>query len=317
MAKVLVTGGAGFIGSHLVRALLERGDQVRVLDNLSTGKAENLEGLPGVEIHQADLRDKTALNKALQGVETVFHLAAFVSVPQSLEDPETCFSVNVGGTISLLETARLCGARKVVLASSTAVYGDTRIFPTTEDTPLDPLSPYALSKQVTELYARMYTRHLGLAVVALRFFNVYGPRQRSDSAYAAAIPIFLQRLLHREPITIFGDGGQTRDFVFVGDVVDANLKVADSPAAGEVFNVCSGREISILTLMEELSELLDDRSGSMPQIRFEPARAGDIYRSLGDPGKAAATFGFQASTSLADGLKQTLDWMRMTDPSHG
>jgi UDP-glucose 4-epimerase len=316
MTNVLVTGGAGFIGSHLVRALLERGDAVRVLDNFSTGRHEYLQGLEQLEIHQADLRDPSAVAEAVRGVEIIFHLAAFVSVPLSMADPETCFAVNAAGTVGLLEAARRAGVQKVVLASSTAVYGDTDTFPTGEDTPLSPLSPYAVSKQVNELYARLYTQTLGLPVIALRFFNVYGPRQRPDSDYAAAIPIFLGRLLNDLPITVFGDGKQTRDFIFVRDVVEANLLAAASSVAGEAFNICTGREISILDLMEELSELMLGQSVAGPRVRFEPPRPGDIYRSIGDPEKAAAAFGFRARTPLADGLKLTLDWMKTTLPSH-
>jgi nucleoside-diphosphate-sugar epimerase len=307
MAGVLVTGGAGFIGSHLVRVLLERGDAVRVLDNFSTGKRDNLTGLGSrLKVHEADLRDASALAEAVRGVEYVFHLAAFVSVPQSMADPETCFAVNAGGTVGLLEAARRAGVRKVVLASSTAVYGDTDVFPTGEETPLCPLSPYAVSKQVNELYARLYTRTLNLPAVSLRFFNVYGPRQRPDSDYAAAIPIFLRRLLDGAPITIFGDGRQTRDFVFVRDVVQALLLAAKSDVAGEAFNVCTGREVTLLDLLEELSGL----APRQPEVRFDAPRPGDIYRSLGDPSKAEAAFGFRAQTPLAEGLKQTLDWMK-------
>ena len=307
MANLLVTGGAGFIGSHLVRALCARNDSVRVLDNFSTGRGENLAGLGDrLEVIEGDLRDIPTLSQVVRGVETIFHLAAFVSVPQSMSDPETCFAVNAGGTVSLLEAARQAGTRKVVLASSTAVYGDTQVFPTGEDTALRPLSPYAVSKQVNELYARLYTQALNLPVVPLRFFNVYGPRQRPDSAYAAAIPIFLRRLLDGQPITVFGDGKQTRDFIFVRDVVQAMLFAAGSDAAGEAFNICTGSEVSILDLLEELSGV----SPRQPEVHFEAPRPGDIHRSVGNPEKAAAALGFRAQTSLADGLKQTLDWMK-------
>jgi len=305
--RVLVTGGAGFIGSHLVEELLRRGDSVRVLDDFSTGRRENLASLPGEpEIVEADLRDARRVQEAARGVEWVFHLAAFISVSQSMIDPQTCFDINVGGTVNLLEAARQAGVRKVVLASSTAVYGDTDVFPTTEETPLAPLSPYALSKQVNELYAGLYTRTFGLPVAALRFFNVYGPRQRPDSPYAAAIPIFISRLLAGQPIVIFGDGGQSRDFIFVKDVVRANLMVAESDVAGDAYNVCSGRETTILDLMEELSEV----SPRQPEVRHEAPRPGDIYRSVGNPEKAARAFGFRAQTSLADGLAATLEWMK-------
>ena len=307
MKRVLVTGGAGFIGSHIVEELLRGGASVRVLDNFSSGKRENLETFRGdLEILDGDLRDAQTVKSAMQDVELIFHLAAFISVPQSMADPGTCFAVNVAGTVTLLEAARKAGARKVVLSSSTAVYGNTDKFPTDEKTPLKPLSPYALSKQVNELYTRLYTRTFNLPVVALRYFNVYGPRQRPDSDYAAAIPIFVQHLAAGEPITIYGDGKQSRDFIFVKDVVRANLLAAESDAAGEAFNICTGRETTLLDLLEELSEL----SPRQPEVRFEAPRPGDIYRSAGDPQKAAMSFGFRAQTSLADGLAQTTEWMK-------
>jgi len=307
MRRVLVTGGAGFIGSHIVEELLQGGAFVRVLDNFSSGKRENL-GMsdPNLEVLEGDLRDAQVVKAAVQDMELVFHLAAFISVPQSMQDPETCFNVNVGGTIALLEAARQAKVRKVVLSSSTAVYGDTDRFPTDEETPLKPLSPYALSKQVGELYARLYTQTFSLPVVALRYFNVYGPRQRPDSAYAAAIPIFVRQLVAGEPIMIYGDGKQSRDFIFVKDVVRANLLAAESEAAGDAFNICSGHETTLLDLMEELSEI----SARQPQVRFEAPRPGDIYRSVGNPQKAANSFGFRPTTSFADGLAQTMEWMK-------
>lgn len=304
--RTLVTGGAGFIGSHIVEELLQRGDSVRVLDNFSTGMRKNMEAFQGkVEILEGDLRDAEVVKAAVRDVELIFHLAAFISVPQSMLDPESCFAVNVGGTVALLEAARRAGSRKVVLSSSTAVYGDTDVFPTTEDTPLYPLSPYAVSKQVNELYARLYTRVMDLPVTVLRYYNVYGPRQRPDSDYAAAIPIFVRQLALGKPITIFGDGKQSRDFIFVKDVVRANLLAAESDAAGEPFNICTGHETSLLDLLEELSEI----TPQPPQVRFEAPRSGDIYRSVGSPEKAAASLGFRADTSLATGLAQTVDWM--------
>jgi UDP-glucose 4-epimerase len=305
--RTLVTGGAGFIGSHIVEELLRRGDTVRVLDNFSSGSRENLEEFRGnLEILEGDLRDAETVKAAVRNMDLVFHLAAFVSVPQSMSDPETCFAVNVGGTVALLEAARREETRKVVLSSSTAVYGDTDVFPTTEETPLRPLSPYALSKQVNELYARLYTQTLGLPVTSLRYYNVYGPRQRPDSNYAAAIPIFVRQLVAGEPITIFGDGKQSRDFIFVKDVVSANLLAAGSDVAGEAFNICTGQETNLLDLLEELSEV----SPLQPKVRFEAPRPGDIYRSVGSPARVAASLGFRAQTSLADGLAQTVAWMK-------
>jgi UDP-glucose 4-epimerase len=304
--RTLVTGGAGFIGSHIVEELLRRGHTVRILDNFSTGTRKNTEVFQGnVEILEGDLRDAKIVKEAVRDVEQVFHLAAFISVPQSMTDPETCFAVNVGGTVNLLEAARQAGSRKVVISSSTAVYGDTNVFPTTEETPLHPLSPYAVSKQVNELYAHLYTQIMGLPVTALRYYNVYGPRQRPDSDYAAAIPIFVRQLAAGKPITIFGDGKQSRDFIFVKDVVRANLLAADSDTAGESFNICTGHETSLLDLLEELSEI----APLPPQVRFDAPRSGDIYRSVGSPEKAAVSLGFRAETSLAEGLAQTVEWM--------
>ncbi len=304
---ILVTGGAGFIGSHLVEEILQRGDTVRVLDNFSTGRRENLPSVSGkVEILEADLRDVARVREAVTGIDWVFHLAAFISVPKSMIDPQTCFAVNVDGTIGLLEAARQAGVRKVVLASSTAVYGDINVFPTTEVSPLAPLSPYAVSKQVNEIYARLYTQVFDLPVVALRFFNVYGPRQRPDSEYAAAIPIFVSRLVSGQSIDIFGDGKQSRDFIYVKDVVRANLLAAGSSAAGEAYNICSGHETTLLDLMEELSEIYN----TQPEVRFNAPRQGDIYRSVGSIERAKKALGFEAQTSLSDGLRATVEWMR-------
>jgi UDP-glucose 4-epimerase len=304
--RALVTGGAGFIGSHIVEELLLGGASVRVLDNFSSGKRDNLAGFKGdLEILDGDLRDSQAVKSATRDVNMIFHLAAYVSVPQSMQDPESCFAINVAGTVTLLEAARQAGVQKVVLSSSTAVYGNPDTFPTDEEAPLRPLSPYALSKQVNEQYARLYTHTFNLPVTALRYFNVYGPRQRPDSDYAAAISIFTRRITHRQPITIYGDGKQSRDFIFVKDVVRANLMASQSEAAGEVFNICTGKETSLLDLLEELSEA----SVNQPEVKFEAPRAGDIYRSEGNPNKAAAILGFRAATSLANGLKQTMEWM--------
>jgi nucleoside-diphosphate-sugar epimerase len=304
--RILVTGGAGFIGSHLVEELIYRGHTVRVFDNFSTGTRKNVELFHGnVEVLEGDLRDADSVKTAVRDVEQIFHLAAFISVPQSIADPEACFSVNVGGTVSLLEAARRSGVRKVVLSSSTAVYGDTDVFPTTEETLLQPLSPYAVSKQVNEIYARLYTQVMGLPVSSLRYYNVYGPRQRPDSPYAAAIPIFIRQMAAGKPITIFGDGKQSRDFIFVKDVVRANLLAADSDSAGESLNVCTGHETSLIDLLEELSEI----APRPPKVRFDAPRNGDIYRSVGSPEKAALALGFRAETSLAKGLAQTVEWM--------
>ena len=306
MKRYLVTGGAGFIGSHLVRALLEQGDFVRVLDNFSTGRSENIAGLD-IDLVEGDIRDPDCTARAVEGIDIIFHEAAFVSVPQSMDEPLTCFAINQHGTEIVLEAARKAAVKRVVLASSSAVYGDSTAQPLDEDTQLFQLSPYAVSKRVDELYAAMYTRSFGLDVVALRYFNVFGPRQRPDSMYAAAVPIFTRRLLDSKSITIYGDGGQTRDLIFVGDVVRANLLASEHAAApGQVFNVCSGAEIRVLDLVETLMTFFPSASAPV----FAPVRAGDIYRSVGNPRKAAELMNFRPQTSLSEGLKSVVDWMK-------
>lgn len=304
--RYLVTGGAGFIGSHIVRALLEQGDFVRVLDNFSTGRKENLSGL-NIDLHEGDLLDQAVVLSAVKDIDIIFHEAAFVSVPQSMQNPLACFAANQYGTELLLEAARKSGVKRVILASSAAVYGNSTVIPINEDTILEPLSPYAVSKRVDELYAQLYTRSFGLEVAALRYFNVYGPRQRPDSMYAAAVPIFSRRLLDRLPITIYGDGGQTRDLIYVGDIVRANLIASQHPAApGQIFNICTGKETSVSDLVQELRRFFPESSSPV----YEAARPGDIYRSVGSPQKAATALGFQANTDLSAGLKSVVDWMK-------
>jgi UDP-glucose 4-epimerase len=312
MKRYLVTGGAGFIGSHIVRALLKQGAAVRVLDNFSSGKRENLEGLGNsknggrFEVMEGDLRNATVVAEAMREVEGIFHEAAFVSVPESMEKPQDCFDVNITGTSILFEAARKAGVCRAVIASSAAVYGDSDALPLKEETPLRSLSPYAVSKRVDEMFAQLYMSSFGLEVVALRYFNVYGPRQRPDSIYAAAVPIFIRRLRDGKPITIFGDGGQTRDLIFVGDVVRANLIASEHPsAAGGIFNICTGQSTRILDLLDVLFKLFPNS----PKPVFAQPRAGDIYKSLGSPESAEKIIGFKAQTSLADGLKETVNWM--------
>ena len=302
----LVTGGAGFIGSHIVQALLKQGDKVRVLDNFSSGKRDNLKGLD-VEIIEGDLRDASQVAEAVRGMDIIFHEAAFVSVPESMEKPQECFDVNVTGTSILFEAARKAGVKRAVIASSAAVYGDSTAMPLVEDTPLKQLSPYATSKRVDEKYAQLFTDYFGFEVAALRYFNVYGPRQRPDSMYAAAVPIFIRRMLDNKPITVFGDGGQTRDLINVRDVVQANLLASQHPAApGQIFNVCTGVETRLLDLLDILYEVFPD---APKHIHAEP-RAGDIYRSIGTPKKIMDTLGFDPKISLAEGLREAVEEMR-------
>ncbi len=302
----LITGGAGFIGSHISRALVEQGATVRILDNFSSGKRDNLKRLD-VEIIEGDLRDASRVAEAVRGIDVIFHEAAFVSVPESMEKPQECFDINVSGTSILFEAARKAGVQRTVIASSAAVYGDSTAMPLIEDTPLKQLSPYASSKRIDEKYAELYTNYFGFEVAALRYFNVYGPRQRPDSMYAAAVPIFIRRMLDNKPITIYGDGGQSRDLVNVKDVVQANLLASQHPKApGQIFNVCTGVETRLLDLLDILYEIFPN---APKHVHAEP-RAGDIYRSIGTPQKAMDVLGFKPSVSLADGVYEAVEEMR-------
>ncbi|KXK13317.1 MAG: NAD-dependent epimerase/dehydratase [Chloroflexi bacterium OLB14] len=304
--KYLITGGAGFIGSHIANTLLQNGKQVRIFDNFSSGKRENLQGLD-VEIIEGDLRNDDDVNKATKNIDIIFHEAAFVSVPESMEKPQECLDVNVSGTSKLFESARRSGVKRVVVASSAAVYGDSEAYPLSEDTPLKQLSPYAVSKRIDEMYAELFTNQFDLEVVALRYFNVYGPRQRPDSMYAAAVPIFIRRMLDNKPITIFGDGGQTRDLVNVKDVVQANILASEHELApGQIFNVCTGVETKLLDLIDILYKIFPN---APKHVHAEP-RAGDIYRSIGTPKKIMDTLGFKPQVSLADGLAEAVEVMR-------
>ena len=308
MTHYLVTGGAGFIGSHLVRTLLDQDADVRVLDNFSTGKRENLSGLGAkLEVLEGDVRDRAIVQDAVRDVDVVFHEAAFVSVPESMEKPQDCFDTNVTATVGLFDAAREAGVKRVVIASSAAVYGESDALPLEEITPTQSLSPYAASKRTGEIYAQLYTQAFGLDAVALRYFNVYGPRQRPDSMYAAAVPIFVRHLLDGKPVTVFGDGGQTRDLINVRDVVRANLVASEHPnAPGQIFNICTGQETRILDLLEVLYDLFPN----VQQPAFAEPRAGDIYRSVGSAEFIAQTLGFRSEVTLEEGLKETVAWMQ-------
>jgi len=310
MGLVLVTGGAGFIGSHLVRRLLLEGEEVRVLDNFSSGKRAYIDGC-NIEIIEGDLRDGDCVTQSVQGVETIYHHAAFISVPLSMQEPQTCFDVNVMGTINLFEAARKAGVNRVVIASSSAVYGDSQNLPLRESEPLLPLSPYGVSKQVTELYANLYWRVFGLPIVALRYFNVYGPRQAPDSPYAAVVPRFIRRLLDGQDPIVYGDGAQKRDFVYVEDVVQANILAAKSShAVGLAINVCSGKEISILDVLKVMYDVFSKFSGTILSPHFDAAREGDIIRSVGNPSLAEQILGFKAQVQLEEGVFNTVTAFR-------
>ena len=305
MALYLVTGGAGFIGSHLVEALARRGDQVRVLDNFSSGQRANLRHLApdfqSLVVIEGDVRDADAVQLAMEDVDYVLHEAALVSVPQSMVDPQTAHAVNVTGTLNVLVAAREANVKRMVLASSCAVYGDNDDLPLRETSATKPMSPYAASKLIGEVYCQLFYRAYGLPTTCLRYFNVYGPRQNPDGDYAAVVPKFVQRMKAGQPPIIYGDGLQTRDFVHVSDIVRANLLACDrDEAIGQIFNVASGRASSLLDLVEALNH---SRAARLEPI-FEPARAGDIRDSVGSCERIAAALGFKIETPLAVGLAQ-------------
>jgi len=309
----LVTGGAGFIGSHLADGLLSAGWRVRLLDDFSSGREANIAHLRGdVELLRGDLRDAELLARALPGVEVVFHQGAVPSVPRSVAEPERTNDVNVTGTLRVLEAARKAGVRRVVFAASSSVYGDTPVLPKVETMAPCPLSPYALQKYAGERYCQLFHALYGLETVALRYFNVYGPRQDPASEYAAVIPRFARACLAGEAPLVFGDGEQTRDFTFVGDAVAANLLAADAPrAAGEVMNVAGGRRVSLNQLLREIRDLTHARV----EARYQPARAGDVRDSLADLSRARELLGYEPQVDLRTGLARTIESLEQAKES--
>jgi UDP-glucose 4-epimerase len=302
--KVLVTGGGGFIGSNLVRALLERGDIVRVLDNFATGNRDNLDGVD-VEVVEGELRSYERVHNAVRGAEVVFHLGALGSVPRSVQDPLTTSAVNVEGTLNVLLAARDEGVRRVVYASSSSVYGSAATLPAQEASPVDPVSPYGVAKLAAERYCVSFSRvYESFETVVLRYFNVFGPRQSPHSQYAAVVPLFLTAISAGEPLTIFGDGEQSRDFTYVQNVVEANLRAAEASGAnGRIFNVAAGSPRSVNTLVETISELL----GKPAERRFEPPRAGDLRDSYADISAAREILGWEPTVDFEDGLRRTAE----------
>ncbi len=306
--KYLVTGGAGFIGSHLATELSTRlssnDDEVIVLDNFSSGKRENLSGLP-VRIITGDVRDIGCIRNAISGVDTVFHQAAVCSVARSMEDPVETHEVNATGTLNVLEAARREGVRRVILASSSAVYGDSEILPKHEEMETAPLSPYAISKLIGELYCRLYWNSFGLETVVLRYFNVFGPRQNPDSDYAAVIPKFLNAIINETRPCVYGDGSQTRDFTYVQDVVDANLAAAVSPSApGEIVNIACGDRRSLLDLLNQLEDTMQCDATPL----FHERRHGDIWHSQASIKKAQDILNYSPQVEFSEGLKETVAW---------
>lgn len=303
--RALVTGGAGFIGSNIARQLLEGGWEVVVLDNLMSGYRENLQPLAGIQFIEGDVRDEAAVAKAMKGVEVVFHLAASVGNKRSLDDPFTDSEINVLGTIRVLEGARRAGVRKLVVSSSAGIFGELKTLPIAEDHPTDPQTPYGVSKLCSEKMSLVYAKRYGIEALCLRYFNVYGPNQRYD-AYGNVIPIFVFQMLQGKPITIFGDGEQTRDFVNVNDVVQANLKAAWARGISGVFNIGSGTRISINRLVDLMCQV----SGLRPQIRYGPPRDGDVRHSLADISAARRSLGYEPRVSLEEGLREYFEWAR-------
>ncbi len=301
----LVTGGAGFIGSHLVRALLREGCLVRVIDDLSTGKRENLPEDSRCAFLEGSILDEALISRAMEGVDLVFHLAAAVSVPMSVDNPHLTTQINAMGTLQILEGARKHEVSCVVYSSSAAVYGDLGELPLRESQAPKPESPYGASKYAGEILCGSYARTFGMKTVSLRYFNVFGPRQREDTPYANAIPIFIDRILRRKPIPIFGDGEQTRDFIYVDDVVEANLlAVRSGDIGGEVFNCARGQEVSV----NELVRLLFEIAGYEVPVEHLPPRPGDVRRSVGDVTLAEKRLGFRARVTLEEGLRRTFEY---------
>ncbi|HNW35164.1 MAG TPA: SDR family oxidoreductase [Candidatus Ozemobacteraceae bacterium] len=308
MRTVLVTGGAGFIGSHIVGRLIESGMQVRVLDDLSSGKRTNLAPwLADIDFREGSVCSEADCRDAVTGVDTIFHQAAIASVPRSVAEPERTHEVNLNGSLRLLVAARDAGVRRVVFASSSAIYGDDPVQPKREEMMPCPISPYGLHKLTVEYYLRMFHRLYGLETVALRYFNVFGPRQDPKSEYAAVIPKFITRMLQNQAPTVFGDGRQTRDFIYVGEVARANMLAAEAPdAPGRIINIAGGRQIDLLDLIATINDVL--------KTRIRPVMAapqpGDVRDSSADITMAEKCIGFVPEVDVVAGLHRTIDWYR-------
>jgi UDP-N-acetylglucosamine/UDP-N-acetyl-alpha-D-glucosaminouronate 4-epimerase len=307
MANYLVTGGAGFIGSHLTEELARRGHTVRVVDSLITGKRQNLDHIPRVEFIEGDLADMSVATRAVDGIDFVLHQAAIPSVPRSVNDPVTSNRANIDASLNILVAARDAGVKRLVYAGSSSAYGNTPTLPKREDMPTNPLSPYALQKLVAEQYCQMFTRLYGFETVTIRYFNVFGPRQDPGSPYSGVISLFSTALLEGRQPTIFGDGGQTRDFTYVANVVDGVLRACEAPkAAGEVINVACGTRISLNDLLRVMNGIVGTSIGAI----YKEERAGDVRDSQADITKATTLLGYTPLVSIEEGLARTLDWCR-------
>lgn len=312
MERYLVTGGAGFIGSHLVETLLKAGNFVRVLDDFDTGKRESIESFTGeLEIVEGSIVNRDTLTSAMQGIDYVLHQAARGSVPRSIQDPIGTHEANITGTLNVLLAARDAKVKRVVAASSSSVYGETPTLPKKEVMTPAPKSPYAISKLTGEYYCRVFSEVYGLETVALRYFNIYGPRQNPNLQYAAVIPIFINHMLHGRPCVIYGDGEQTRDFTFVEDCVKANLLACKTPGiAGNFYNIACGKQTSVNQLFELIKEIVGT---DIPPV-YEPARAGDVKYSYASIKKAKEQMQFKPDFRLKKGLKKTVQWYKKQLP---
>jgi len=309
MGLSLVTGGAGFIGSNMVRFLLAKGETVRVLDNFETGKRENLEEIKDqIELIEGDIRDLSAVKQAVQGVEVVYHLAALGSVPRSVKDPATTHDVNVNGTFHMLLASRGAEVKRLVFASSSSVYGQSEVLPQHEGLPLEPISPYAATKATGEIYAKGFYKTYGLETICLRYYNVFGPRQDPDSQYAAAIPLFVSALLRDESPTIFDDGEQSRGFTYIDNVMQANWKAATAAEThGEAINISTASSVTVNTVVNEIRKLLGKEA--IKPIYADP-RPGDIKHSLADVRKAGELIGYEPKVSFEDGIARAIEWYK-------
>ena len=307
MSSYLVTGGAGFIGSHLTEELVRRDERVRVIDSLITGHRKNLAHLAGVHFVEGDLADLAVARRAVEGVDYVLHQAAIPSVPRSVDDPITSNRANIDSTLNLLVAARDARVKRVVYAGSSSAYGNTPTLPKHEEMPTNPLSPYALQKLVGEQYMQLFTALYGLETVVIRYFNVFGPRQDPSSPYSGVISVFAKALLENKAPTIHGDGEQTRDFTYVANVVDGVLRAVTAPeASGKVINVATGTRISLNKLFASMR----DTVGSQLEPAYGPTRSGDVKDSLADISRAHALLGYEPLVPLEEGLKKTIDWYR-------
>ena len=307
MSKVLITGGAGFIGSNLAEELVKT-NSVRILDNITTGNLENLKKIKDkIEIIKGDIRDFETVKKAIKGTDYIFHLAALVSVPESIKKPIETNNVNVSGTLNILSASKELGVKRVIFTSSCAVYGNTAKQPIKENSKLRPESPYALTKLIGEEYCKLFSKLYNLETVSLRCFNVYGPKQNPKSAYAAVIPKFISEALRSKIPTIYGDGNQTRDFVFVKDVVNANiLAMKAKDVSSQVFNIGSGRSETVNELLEKINKILNKNI----KPKHAPQRPGDVKYSLADISKVKKFLGYSPKHGLEEGLKETIKWFR-------